>query len=353
MNDKKISINQNFKCMKKYLFLLAVVGALASCSSNEVFDESHSMKNDNAITFNTMRDKVGTRYANDNKTDYQVYAVIGGLTTWFIDNTVTPSTNTDTSDTINPPSGSTSTPIYHWPGNDTFVYFFAYAPAEISATTGITSVDAKTGTTSGDLPTIDIAYTVPTNADMDFTIAKPLKQDQGSVSFSFQHMLSQINVSAVLSDELLAAGYTLGTGYAATVKVPYNTSTIDAAYDYTTTTPKPVWGSLSTSTGSALTYSGKTSYNVMPQTTTECSIQLTGITITGSSGGTVLDKGAVKVYNIESTLVDNFVMGYAYNFTFTISSSSNTPTGPIFNAQITFTSSVDGWVGSSVAVDQP
>ena len=66
------------------------------------------------------------------------------------------------------------------------------------------------------------------SADEDFTIAIPRKQYSGEVNLTFQHMLSKITVTAQLSSELIKGGYTISSGYTATLLVPYNKSTIDA-----------------------------------------------------------------------------------------------------------------------------
>ena len=75
--------------MKKILFLVAIIGALVSCSENETSSISPDVSN-NLIRFNTLRDKVITRYANDNKSDYQVYALITDQTARFTYNVLVP-----------------------------------------------------------------------------------------------------------------------------------------------------------------------------------------------------------------------------------------------------------------------
>ncbi len=84
----------------------------------------------------------------------------------------------------------TSTPEYNWPGDDTELSFFAYAPASMS---GIT-LDSDTKKLSGFTPATSIADQV------DFITAnatgKESENEAGGVELSFQHRLAQIEVRA-------------------------------------------------------------------------------------------------------------------------------------------------------------
>lgn len=357
-NEKINDKNLNLTSMKKYQSILLAAFALASCSNNEIIEENISIAKNNEISFSTVRNKVNTRAANNNGSNYQVYATVSGLTTWFIDNTLTPSTDGGV-DIINGNAGSTA-PIYHYPTNGDAVNFYAYAPAydsENTATTGVMSV-AATPPTGDDSPSIAITYTVPSDADMDFTIANPVSQTSGEVQLSFQHALSQVKVTALLSTELTSAGYILSDGYLSTFVIPYNTATINAAYTIptipaATTTATPQWGTASSSPTGGATYSGKLIYNILPQSTTGCTLQLTDVTITNSSGSPVISNGTLTAYNITNSLAD-FVMGTSYTFTVTITNESTAgPDNPIFGKVITFSSSVADWASASQAIDQP
>ena len=347
--------------MKRILFLLTVIGALASCTDNEISEVNPVVKG-NEISFNTMRDKVETRYANDNKSDYQVYGIIAGQTTsnWFINNIILPGVGKNGTDSIE--NGAS----YYWPGGDTNVYFFAFAPAYVSgtsSTTGITAVNATTTQQSGtELPTIDISYTVPDGAQEDFTIAIPRKQYAGQVNFTFQHMLSKITFNVDLSEELTKAGYEIIGDVTGAVTVPYNTSSIDAAYSYNaTTSPTPTWGTLSLS-GTA-TYTGYSSFNIMPQSYTagtadvtgNCVLQITQVKIGGGSGTDVFS-GALLEYTVQDGDITGnaFEMGKNYNVTFTITElSKDSEGGLIFDSKIVFTSTVSSWTSSGVSITQP
>ena len=141
--DIKIMSNQILKGMKKILFLLTIARALASCSTNEVSDVNDLAKN-SEITFRTLRDKVETRAANDDSEDYQVYAVIEGGTTWFI--------NEEYGGTSNDPISGNQ---YLWPGNGKTVRFYAFCPSSSVTGSGITVGDTDVST-----PSIPLTYTV-------------------------------------------------------------------------------------------------------------------------------------------------------------------------------------------------
>ena len=102
--------------MKKFLFLFALVGLfVTSCSNNEI-DEVSASKNDKAISFKTLRDKSVTRYANDGRNSFQVYAITTGDDDWYLNTPVTAN------------AGSTTTTVnYYWPQGKT-VDFYGFCP---------------------------------------------------------------------------------------------------------------------------------------------------------------------------------------------------------------------------------
>ena len=176
--------------MKKILFLFALIGALfASCSENEINDPNVIANDDGAITFRTLRDKTVTRYANDNKSNYMVYAQVKGATGWLIDGL--------TVDVVN----GTYTSNYYWPGGGTEVSFYSFAPASSDS---VTVSKAEAGTS----PAIDLSFTVPTSGKTDFTIATPQTLNKagttdGIVPLQFNHALSKVYITAALSTELV------------------------------------------------------------------------------------------------------------------------------------------------------
>ena len=307
--------------MKKIIFMVATVMAFASCSQTELDENFVGQKE---IKFSNLNDKVNSRAANDESADYQVYADWNGSSTeWFIDAVV--------NGTSNSPSGGP----YHWPNSGT-VDFYSWAPSSVTAT--------------ATYPSLSIAYTVPAAANQDFTIAAPKTGlSSGTVAFEFAYMLSNISVTASLSQALLDAGYTLSTtGLAAKLDVQSTGGTVDPK-----TTPA-AWTSPNTTTAS---YTGAASYMIMPQSSVGCAVQITGgITIT--KNGAEIYSGDLNKYEIVSGNVSNdqFAMGKHYMLNLTISDTSTGGGGEdIFNI-INFTANVADWdtpAGTDTPLVQP
>ena len=324
--------------MKKYLSILTVAAIVCSCSNNEI-NEITPTKNNNEITFTTLRDKVNTRYANDNKSTYIVYAQISSASAWYFNTTVT--CGDDVTDDY---TDDTSAGTYYWPGTQK-VNFYAYSPSTTGTTTGVTSVSAT-------YPDLNVTYTVPTAADMDFTIAAPVNQDGSTsktVKLAFSHMLSKVVISVALSSSL-PSGYTIEDGYTANFTVPYNSGTISAKSNTST------WGSMGTA--GSHTYSGALSYIIMPQTYTTanpCTIEIKDITI--KYGNVVFFNGDLSVCTLSTTAISDaatFAMGNQYNLTLTITDLSTDEGGDkIFNGEIEFSSTVATWTPVTVGVTQP
>ena len=317
--------------MKKVLLLTAAIVVLASCSQNE----SELLKNPaNEIRFSNLNDRV-TRAANDAGDDYKVYAksTLSGETTWFINDAIDGTANT-----------TLSTNKYYWPTGSTTVSFFAYAPA----TSG-------TATATYATPAVSVNYTVPANADEDFTVATPkTAQNQtmgspaGTVNFVFEHMLSKVTVKAVLSADLLTSGYVLDlTAAKADLVVASNQGTVDAAV------ATPAFGSLS---GGA-TYTTDTTYMIMPQTSTGTTIQLKNVKITKNSAEVF--NGNLKLYpivagDITVPSANQFAKGYHYTLTLEIIDSSHDGSDqPIFGDEIKFTATTTNWIPSGISLNQP
>ena len=166
---------------------LFILGLLFSCSNNEISDINNSTEN-KPISFYSLRNKLATKYANDNNSTYQVYAMIDNTSFWYFNTIVTPTASTS-SDALDTPEKT-----YYWPGT-TKVNFYAYSPAEIGTASGIISIDVTSP------PDINIDYTVPATANLDFTIATPVNQaaladgSSPTVALTFKHMLTKINIS--------------------------------------------------------------------------------------------------------------------------------------------------------------
>lgn len=295
--------------MKKILMIAAFAIALASCSKKET--ENFDLPK--GIRFSNLNDKV-TRAANDANANYQVYANWSSGTVWYINDVVNGTTNL------------AQTGPHYWPTTGT-VDFYAWAPASSSSIVATTTY-----------PSLSIAYTVPTDADEDFTIAAPVTGlSSGTVAFQFAHMLSKITVSADLTQELKDAGYSLTfTGGAATLSVNSTGGTIDP------TAATPAWTSPNSTTTA---YSGALSYMVLPQTSTGCKVKITGgITIT--KGGNTVFTGGLSEYTIASNDItgNTFEKGKQYQLILVISdASTGGEGGNIFGDAITFTAQTTPW----------
>lgn len=302
--------------MKK-IFIVAVAAiAFASCSQNEFEDTSVGNRE---ISFSNLNDKVTLRSANDASDNYQVYADWSGSSTeWFI-NAAINGTNNQAPTT------------YYWPATGT-VDFYSWAPATVTATSTY--------------PTLSIAYTVPTAADQDFTIAAPqLTKSSGTVAFEFAHMLSKISVTATLHQDLLDAGYVLTTtGLTADLAVQSTGGTVN---------PKTTPAAWTLPNATAATYSGAASYMIMPQSSVGCKVQVKGgITIT--KNGAEIYAGDLSEYTIIAGNVtgDEFAKGKHYMLNLTIADTSTGGGGEdIFNI-IQFSANVDDW-DTATGIDTP
>lgn len=305
--------------MKRIFIVIATILVLASCSQTELKQISIGQKE---IKFSNLNDKVA-RAANDISENYQVYAAWSTGTTWFIDDVIDGTTNV-------PANGP-----YHWPATGT-VNFYSWAPSDVTAT--------------GTYPNLSIAYTVPSAANQDFTIAVPqLAKSSGIVALQFAHMLSKVSVTATLNQELLDAGYVLNTtGLAAKLDVQSTGGTVDPEVS------PAAWTSPNATIAS---YTGATSYMIMPQSSVGCKVQVTaGIQIT--KNGTEIYAGDLNVYTIVAGDVtgDQFAMGKHYMLNLTISETSTGGGGEdLFNV-ILFSANVADWdtpAGTDTPLVQP
>lgn len=309
------------------LGLAACALILASCSQNEVFE---NRSESNAIAFSNLNDRVTTRLANDSSSNYGVYAVrSGNANTWFMNNI-----NVDG-------TANTYTPVSYWPGGNN-VTFYAYAPHAPQGSGNI----AITSTT---VPNLPVTYTVPANADEDFTVATPVQNvtDTGNpVTLNFNHMLSKITITADLTQTLKDAGYTIDfTGATATVSVAQNSGTTNLTTAAALLTPGV----------SPATYSGAKSYMFIPQDAIGTTIQLINVTIQHNNEG--YWNGDMKAYSIVAGNVspdDKFKPNTHYSVAFTIAPDANDDSdAPVFGAAITFTADIAPWDTSSVGINQP
>ena len=242
-------------------------------------------------------------------------------------------------------NGTTNLPQngpYYWPTTGT-VDFYSWAPATVTAT--------------GTYPTLSIAYTVPSNAAEDFTIANPKTGlSAGTVAFEFAHKLAKISVTASLSQDLITAGYTLTTtGITADLGVQSTGGTIDPK------TADAAWTAPNATTAS---YTGAASYMIMPQSSIGCTIQVTAGIVVKDANDHIIYSGNLSQYTIKSGDVpavgtvsaNTFGMGKHYMLNLTIADDSTGGGGEnIFNI-ITFSANVADWDtvgGTDTPLPQP
>ncbi len=298
--------------MKRLILSAAVLAIVASCSTNEVADVAPSMQN--AIGFSTLNDRV-TKGANDADANYVVYANLASDATSFFMDAVT----------VDGGDGTTGTP-YYWPATATSYVFYAYAPQGSS----------NMGEVSAAVDAISFDYTVGENADEDFTIATPKEASSGSVVLEFSHMLSKISVTYDLCQDLLDANYTIDSD--ATVEFV-------VANDAATFTVAPDAGfSAYTASSASATYEGAASYMFMPQTSTDCTVTLVGVTVTAPDGSaTTFAESTLETYTIAAgDVTDNsFVAGTHYALAIEINASTKDDDDkPLLGDEITFKASV-------------
>ena len=334
--------------MKTYFSILAAAAIACSCSNNEITEISPTAER--PIGFSTIRDKTTTRFANDGKDNYEVYAIIAGSTSWYFNTTVTPNTS-GTAGALDQMAGT-----YYWPQSKT-VDFFAFCPIP-------TADNVVVGTTTPGTA-IPITYTLPTGAQQDFTIATKATgtaaaNGTSGVPLSFSHMLSKINIVSVELASTIT-NYVIETGYSATLSVPVISGTIDAATAASSTTNPWTVTTPTTSTS----YTGALSYMIMPQPSyngTLVQLQITGVVIK-TVGGADFFSGVLKPIVFDATTITDgaaFEAGKQYNITVTITDESDggtitDPDNPIFNNIIQVSSDVVSWTDPAVDVpiDQP
>ncbi len=282
--------------MKKILYIIPVIAALASCSKINV--AKPGIEN-NAISFTTLNDKL-TRAANSNGDNYKVFAksTVAGESDWYINADF----NGKGADIDKPTSGAD----YFWPASPNTVSFYAYAPSNAAVTpnyaTGVIEVMFNSATAMG---------------QKDFTVATPITARTsagGNVAFQFSHVLAKISINAKLSDALIKGGYNMSF-----TTVDLSVERIMATYTVNTDPIgfTPHWPSPPGYTK----FTGSTSYMIIPESAVQ--LQVHGVTIT-KSGATIINNQSMKKFNINSSDIPNnkFEMGKHYNLTLTINSIS-------------------------------
>lgn len=165
----------------KLLLATAILGAgMASCSQDEPLSENQG----NAISFRPAMGTRATETTNANLSEIKVAAFLGNDT--FFE----PLDFIKGSDSF-----FTSTPEYHWPGDDAELTFYAYAPNTLSGVT--LTPDTKTLTAFA--PAANIADQI------DFITSnatgKRSVNEASGVELTFDHRLSQIEIRAKADNE--------------------------------------------------------------------------------------------------------------------------------------------------------
>lgn len=165
--------------MKTTHFMIAMAAlALASCSQ----DEPVSVNSGKAIDF---RPAIGAQsraseITNSNLSSIEVTAFMG-------DNVYFP--------TLEFSKGSdgffTSTPEYHWPGDDTELAFYAYAPAQPG---GKITIDSNVKTMTDFSPAADLGKQV--DFITSYATGTRSANEGSGVELTFNHQLSQIEIRA-------------------------------------------------------------------------------------------------------------------------------------------------------------
>ena len=325
--------------MKKFFLAIVAVVAMASCSNNE----SEFLKNPtNEMKFRNLNERV-TRAANDVSSDYKVFAVstLASESDWFIQDTIG-------GGTVPAETNLAKHGPYYWPAGKT-VDFYSYAPAQ--------STNAVVTATYGSTPTFTTVYTVPANADEDFTMAAPKmvldntsgSGGDGTVEFVFEHMLSKISINVDISTSLKASGYELDlTGATVTLGLAYDQGTLS------TMDGAAAFGSLALSgsgsyTKTAAVTSGP-SFIIIPQASTSATIQFKGVVIK-RNGLTIFpnDSGVsdLKVYEIDVNEIDDDMFKKKTHYTFNIEiigTSHDDDDELIFGEEIKFSADINNWI---------
>ncbi len=306
------------------LGFVACAFVLTSCSQNDILENTNEA---NAISFSNLNDRV-TKAANDNTDDYAVYAIRSNATdVWFMNNIKVSGAD------------DTYSPLQYWPTGGATVNFYAFAPYPGGAVVSSAIADS-----------LAFTYTVPTNADEDFTIATPVRGATSGgastpVALSFNHMLTKITIEADLKQELKDAGYSI-TFASATLGVPYKKGT-----GKLTTTPIVDL----TAEKDTATYTGAKTYMFIPQISTGTTLQLNNVVI--NHNGVEYWSGDLKAYRVVTGNIaaDKFKRNTHYTIVFTIDQNADSPTdGPVFGEAIEFSSSVAAnWDSANVPVEQP
>lgn len=170
-------------CKMKKLFLLAAAAPLmlASCSNDDP-----TVNNGREIKFLHGMSSRAVETTEANLTNFKVTAMLGDAN-YFTDLEFTKDGETNT---------FTSSKLYYWPGDNSELKFYAYAPASLSNVT--INKDSKT------VANFAPATTIKDQVDFVSAIATGTKKgnEGNGVNLSFNHNLAQIEIQGKSSNDV-------------------------------------------------------------------------------------------------------------------------------------------------------
>ena len=352
--------------MKQLFLSVAILSIMASCSQNEITEGVTT--NQNPIGFSTLNSSV-TRAANENNSDYTVYAQYTDKTlnpytaAWFIDALQIKTTNgTDEM------QGDQE---YYWPSKE--LEFYAFSPSPVMSTdeplvvtNGVNVVGTAPGMgTSG---TLSINYTVPSDAGTDFTVAKPVKrtakpygETTDPVAFKFAHMLSKVSVSAQVSSNISKDYKFVLTDPMKNAEVIFtvlsNKGTVDLTADTPALTPLPLENeskvlykttTVIITTSEEPDHTKKIYHYIIPHTKNkDCKVEIIGLSLIKFTDTNPIP----QPYKLEHTFTGAEVEGSTTNHF-----KANTQYDIVFKAhldKITFGSEIVNWWGTNNTITVP
>lgn len=388
--------------MKKNLFILAAAAlAFTACSSDETIAVNEGLADANTISFRPLITNV-TRAANGTglKTAWEggdkLHVTAIYKSAKYFQDDFTKGTGEGSA------AGFNSTTKYYWP-NDLSTNSITF--------TAFWNVAQKTYASSGDENSLAAAYTVPDAVaeQKDLLLAKKTvtsKPTDGGVTLNFRHMLSQIIVK-VANDESnlkvvvsgVRVGYVAKTGTFTYTGGVTDTQVADATNTANATLiPRTNWSPTAataatqlheqtvsatlTGTADATVLTSFSEWILMPQqltaatdyTARETSGAVTSATDPKLNGAYLALKMTVKSADDAATIVPEqwcywpinteWLPGYKYTYTINAGSGGYQPTDqdntagldPVLKGTFiwfTPTCTIDTWVESAIAVDDP
>ena len=284
-----------------------------------------------------------TKATTTNKSNYLVFSEYSSAADgWYIDG-MSVTANGETYD--NPSE------VTYWPKTASPLDFYAYAPTkrtEASMPTENPFTDGEncevtvtnpTDSEKGKKGKVEIAYTVPDEANEDFLVADPLREQtkskaSGVVNYVFKHMLSNVHISVRCED----TNYNVSWGditLAGNNKANSGTVTITGDSPAITASSTTVDNLTYTSTAATATATTTAKFMIMPQVTNGFTVTVNNVIATRKLDQKVVDYGNLTyTFIVDDTNVKDFESGKLYNLYFTVAKADD---------QIKFESTVTDW----------